>query len=480
MSEEWVIIQLDEKVARMHGLPARVPAPKSQFEGIADAGFELPKLKKWITSFLGVAPPAWRSQNPELAKSYDRFVAKADFWERGMAALSKHDVAGAISAFKMISNVDPDDHAAKMNLGLAYAQSGDAEQARKALTAIRATYAGDADYHVALGQALVTLGEKDAAADEFALALEAQPNNASALKALVALGFLVAVYENPRDAASLTYVRKDALLDTVKEIWGEATRDASYYLDQLDYHASEQRHELALAAAEQALAVAGSDAKERAEVGRLAALRGLRRFDEALAQAEKALGAYPRSVRLFVERARIQLEAGRTADADVAIDAALAIDPGWLEALALRFPLERTLSEQSADRIAKMAAWADAHGASAGAWMWLGLLRSKAGAQEDAIDCLKKAVSLAPTDDEIRSAYWAELGQAGRWELVIADASALDMKSRSWKVRWTEAEGYAALGKKVEARAAFTALNADESLPIEIRKRAKRAVDRAG
>ena len=58
MAEEWVVIQLDEKVARMHGLPARVPAPKSEFEGLADAGFELPKLKKWITAFLSVAPPA--------------------------------------------------------------------------------------------------------------------------------------------------------------------------------------------------------------------------------------------------------------------------------------------------------------------------------------------------------------------------------------------------------------------------------------
>lgn len=138
--------------------------------------------KKSISAFLTAAPSAWRSQNADLAKSYDRFIAKADFWERaGLAALSKRDVAGAITAFKMIASVDPDDHAARLNLGLAYAQSGDATLAKKAFEAVRTSYEGDPDYHVAYGQAHLTTGDKDAAADEFALALEAKPDNMDAL-----------------------------------------------------------------------------------------------------------------------------------------------------------------------------------------------------------------------------------------------------------------------------------------------------------
>lgn len=478
MAEEWVVIQLDEKVARMHGLPTRVPAPKSEFEGIADAGFELPKLKKWITSFLTAAPASWRTQNADLAKSYDRFIAKADFWQRGLTALQKQDTAGAISAFKMVSSVDPDDHAAKMNLGLAYAQSGDAANAKKALVAVRPTYEGDADYHVALGQSLLQLGDKEAAADEFALALEAKPDCSSALKALAGLGILVPVYENPRDAASLTYLRADALVPTMEEIWGEAPRDADYFLAQLEYHAAENRHAVALAAAEKAIAAAGAAGSERAEIGRAAALRSLDRLDEAKSHVDAWLAAHPDSVPALVERARVHFAAGRTAEAKTDVAAALARDAGNFEALALEFPLERTLTEASAGRLAELRAFADAHREAAGAWMWLGLLQSKAGAVDDSLETLKKAVSLAPNDDDIRATYWIELGRHGKWEDVVADAQTLDMKTRSWKVRWNEAEAYSSLGKRVEARACYTALNSDESVPIEIRKRAKRAAER--
>ena len=478
MAEEWVVIQLDEKVARMHGLPLRVPAPKTEFEGLADAGFELPKLKKWITAFLGVASPAWRAENVDLAKSYDRFIAKADFWQRGITALQKKDVPGAIAAFKMVSNVDPDDHAARMNLGLAYAQAGDSEQAKKALTAVRATYEGDVDYHLALGQTSLALGDRDTAADEFALALEAKPSSTAALQALAGLGILVAIYENPRDAASLTYVRKDALLESLAEVWGEAPRDADYFLTQVEYHASENRHDVALAAAERAIA-ASTEAPERAHVARASALRQLGRLDEAQAHLDGLLGKTPDAITARVERARIHMNAGRSAEADADVAAALANDPGNLEALALRFPLERTLSEQTAGRLVALRAWAEQHPTSAGAWLWLGLLQSKAGAAEDSLDTLKKAVALAPADDDIRATYWIELGRAGKWDAVVADSLTIDMKTRNWKVRWNEAEAYAALGKKVEARAVYHSINADESLPIDLRKRAKRAAERA-
>jgi hypothetical protein len=50
------------------------------------------------------------------------------------------------------------------------------------------------------------------------------------------------------------------------------------------------------------------------------------------------------------------------------------------------------------------------------------------------------------------------------------------MAKRDWKLRWQEAEAYLGLGKKLEARGAFSAINYDESLHVDIRKRAKRAV----
>ena len=50
------------------------------------------------------------------------------------------------------------------------------------------------------------------------------------------------------------------------------------------------------------------------------------------------------------------------------------------------------------------------------------------------------------------------------------------MSQRDWKLRWNEAEAYGGLGKKLEARAAFSAINFDDRLHVDIRKRAKRAV----
>jgi hypothetical protein len=47
-------------------------------------------------------------------------------------------------------------------------------------------------------------------------------------------------------------------------------------------------------------------------------------------------------------------------------------------------------------------------------------------------------------------------------------------------LRWSEADAYLGLGKKMEARAAFTAINADDSLHVAVRARAKRAVENMG
>ena len=64
--------------------------------------------------------------------------------------------------------------------------------------------------------------------------------------------------------------------------------------------------------------------------------------------------------------------------------------------------------------------------------------------------------------------------------LLQSAAKIDDMKKRDWKLRWNEAEAYSGQGKKVEARACFTAINHDDTLHVDIRKRAKRAVKSLG
>jgi Flp pilus assembly protein TadD len=88
-----------------------------------------------------------------------------------------------------------------------------------------------------------------------------------------------------------------------------------------------------------------------------------------------------------------------------------------------------------------------------------------------------KAVALAPGDDDARADYWAHLVRLGRFEVLLADATTVtELRAHDWKLRFSEAEAYRGLGKRVEARAAFAAINQDASLPVEVRKLAKRAV----
>ncbi len=170
----------------------------------------------------------------------------------------------------MVASVDPDDHATKMNLGLALANTGDNAGAITQLDSVRATFTGEVDYHVAVGQILFALGKVDRATDEFVLALEANPECKPAMDALVKLGVLVAVYEDARDAASLVYVRADGLSSVLTDAWNAAPRDARFFVEQMDYHLAEGRAEIALAAADRAILAGGAaELVTRARVARL-------------------------------------------------------------------------------------------------------------------------------------------------------------------------------------------------------------------
>ncbi|MCC6552511.1 MAG: hypothetical protein IT372_05740, partial [Polyangiaceae bacterium] len=164
--------------------------------------------------------------------------------------------------------------------------------------------------------------------------------------------------------------------------------------------------------------------------------------------------------------------------AAAAIDRALERDPGDLQALALRFlPQDMNDIEKVHKALPALSAFVEAHPGSAGALRSLARAKLAIGRAEDAIATFAQAVSLAPADDELRAEYWGELGKEQRYDEILADAAKIeDMPKRDWKLRWNEAEAYLNVGKKMEARACFSAINFDESLHVDVRKRAKRAV----
>ena len=240
----WVLIGLDEKLAKKQGVPPRVPVPKADFESIADKGLGIDQVRKWVTAFMatpGAQNSKWRVENASLVKAYDAFLAKGGSWQKAQEAFAKNDMKGAIGALKLVCNLDPNDHAARLNLASALANNTEFPAALKLFEAIKDTYADDADYHVALGHVHLAMANKDLAVGEMVLALEASPGCAPALEALKQLGVLIPVYENPRDATSLTYVRADSVVEYLETVWDAEPRDLAYFLEQIAYHRLAQR-----------------------------------------------------------------------------------------------------------------------------------------------------------------------------------------------------------------------------------------------
>ena len=482
---EWVLIGLDEKMSRRQGIPARLPVPKTEFEGLAEKGLSMEVARTWIKDFLANSEPGksgvWRKQNSQLVSSFEGFLDKAPMWEKAQKAFAENDYEKAISTLKRIATMDPEDHAARLNLASALANKGDMPGALKAFKAIYKTFEGDAEFHVSLGHIHVAVHDRDSAINEFVLALEAKSDFQPALDALTKLGVLSAIYENPRDAASLTYVRSDALTEYLVGQWDATPHDAPFFLEQLVYHERDGRHALALAAAERVVGKgpeATREQLERAHVARISALRALGKNQEAIAAAREHLATVPDSAGVRVELARCYESGGQHTEALAEVERALEIEPGDQHALVLRFwPADKNDLQKVNDAIPALRAFAEAHPQVAGVWRSLARAALAAGRHDEALELFAKAVGLAPADDDLRAEYWSELGKQERFEDILKDAERVgDMKTRDWKLRWNEAEAYVGLGKKLEARACFSALNFDETLHVDIRKRAKRAV----
>lgn len=473
---EWAYVKLEDKVARRNGMPTQIPVPKEEFEGLAEKGLDGAQVRKWISTFMQEVSGSWRQQNNALASRYDAFLAKAMHWDKAQKAFSKGDSEGAIKALKMITRVDKEDDAAKLNLAMALAAGGNYPDALEMFKAIEEVCKGDPDYHVAKANVEMALSDTEAAINDFADALEAKPDCKPAMDGLVSLGVLLRVYDDPTDAASLTYVRSDAVLDYFKQVWEMDERDVDYYLEQIGYHELEKRWQVVVAAADQALALSGGK-QDRAAAARIAALRA-DKSEEATAEARKYLEANPESVPALVELA--QCVGHATDEGSALLDKALELDPG--DQIALRLKLWPASGDDLQPLLAALPglkAFAEAHPDSAGAWRSVARAMLRLNQDDPALEIFRKAIELAPDDDDLRSEYWAELGRLQRWQDILNDAANVkDMSTHSWQLRWGEAEAYAGLGKKQEARAAFTAINHDESLLVDIRRRAKRAAER--
>jgi tetratricopeptide (TPR) repeat protein len=483
---EWMILPLDAKLARRQGMPLKVPVPKEEFEGLADAGLTGDKLLGWIKDFFETADVAkdgnWRRRNSEMVSQLEGFVSKQPLWAKAQELFGQNEYAKATATLKRITVMMPDDHAAKMNYANALANQGEHDKAMKQLKQIRDTFSGEPDYHVTVAQMHVALGDTDAAIGECVLALESKPDHLGAMDALAKLGLLSRIYTEPRNAGSLAFVRADALMEFLLGHWDSEPRSAEYYIEQAVYHESENRFEAALEAATRAIAAGGDKPSERAEIGRVAALRNLGKLPDAVAAAKAFLEKNPGSAAMEVELSSCLRRGGDKDGAAAAVDRALKNDPGDQEAICLKYwPDDRGDLMQVSKCLDALDAHAKAHPDSAGAWRSLARAKLVCGADEEALGLFEKAVALAPGDDDLRSEWWAELATKTQYQKIIDDSQKVDdLVKRDWKLRWNEAEAYRGLGRMMEARAVYMQINADDSLHVDVRKRAKRAAGEMG
>ena len=484
--DEWLLINFDDIVAKRQGLPPQIPVPKAKFEGLADKGLPAKEARAWCSDFLNNSEigknGAWRKKNREVVVAMEQFIDCGPLWDKAQKAFAENDMEKAISTLKKITVQAEGDHSAKLNLASAYANTGQYDNALKYFKQIAATYKGDAEFHVAVGHVHVKMANKDLATDEFVNALEAKPDHQGALDALTQLGVLCKIYENPKDATSLLYVRADSVGDYLTGEWDKEPRSVDFYLEQVAYHDRERRYGVVLEAADRAIKAAGDGGNEVASLAKISAYRALGQLDQALAAAKDYVEKNPSSVGGLVELARCYGSSHDTEQANATVDKALALDPGDLGALMLKFwPEDPNDVQKVGDMLPSLQAFVEAHGNITGTWRTLARAYLMLNRIDEALDLFKKAVDIKPDDDDLRSEWWAELAKHERPEEIIKDAEKLgDLKGRDWRLRWNEAEAYSGLGKMVEARACFSALNFDESLHVDIRRRAKRAVNSLG
>lgn len=478
---EWVVLNLDAKQAKQHGMPEKMPMPKDQFEAVGIKGLTHETAHKWITEFMTAAGPTLRQKEPQTARRYEAYLSKMKFWHDAQKAFAKRDFSKAASLLQLVSNVDKEDYAAKQNLATVHAALGNHAAAVKVFEEIAEVWSGSADYHVAFANTLIAAGNKDEAIEQFVQALEAEPDCRMAMEGLVTLGLLIKIYEDPLDPKSLTFVRRDSVLAYLTGEWDKSAPGPDFLLRVGAYHESEGRYEIALAAAEKLRALSPND--EAAVLLQASCLRRLGKTDEAAQLLQTHLAFAPNSASVLAQLAQLAFEAKDSAKGHDWVSRALAIAPGHLTALQLQFfeSVDPPSLEQAAAKLEAVDAYATAHPDSAGAQRVLGRVLLQINNEERAVTALAKAAELAPGEDDVLAEYLNALLRYGRFQAVIDVVGALsDLATRDWRLRWSEADAYLGLGKKMEARAAFTAINADDSLHVTVRARAKRAVENMG
>src|SRR5260221_2444318 len=149
---------------------------------------------------------AQRDQNckrpAELERALSTRPSAAAFDALGAYFGHRKEFSCAFSAFQSALRLEPNSWEAHYNFGLAYLESGDAENAPREFRAAVQLKPELPQSHAALGTSLGQLHETGAAIEEFKAALRIDPQSISALD-----GLTKAVIQQKRYSAAIAYLR---------------------------------------------------------------------------------------------------------------------------------------------------------------------------------------------------------------------------------------------------------------------------------
>ncbi len=235
---------------------------------------------------------------------------------RGFLLLRQGEAMPAIPYLKRAAGLLPDQPEIQIELALAHDEAGEADKARRLLEKIVARWPQQADAWIHLGNRAALAGDHGTAAGHYEAALRAEPDHVGAL-----LNIGHCYLETGRlEAAAQAYgkaVEKQPSLSSAHSGIGMVRQR------QGDTAAAEAAFRAAIAAA------AGRDAMAHANLAGLLRDRG--RYDDAIDQFRAALAIHP-TPGFHAGLATVLERAHRLAEAEQAVEAALALDPAQPEA----------------------------------------------------------------------------------------------------------------------------------------------------
>lgn len=459
-TREWIQIGLDPAEARRLGMPASLPVPKDAYDEFADTPPTFEEFVAWTREFLVEMP------DHPLAAGVRVFAEKGPLWIAARAHLLEGEWEDALELLQQVLALDPDDAAAHFNLGAVYRNLGDPGRSLAEYARCEEFFADSGLFYTNRARTHEALQQLEAATDDYRKALELLPGDEFVLEQLTRLGELVELAVNPENPEETIFVTRENYLQAVEDYWATSPQTPEFFLGQAALLLDEGRAELAMQAADRALAL-GTDAADVWLYKGLALWR-LRRHDDAIAALEAFVAREPESAAGLLNLVKVVWEQRGHAAAIPLLRRVAEFDPNNLPALQM---LAATAGgEDMPGAFDRVETVRDAHPDAWAPYRVLGDLHWREEEPDAAIRAYEAALARGADDDTI-AGYLAILGELERPDEMARVADAVSaLERRGLALRWNAMQGYLDAGRKADAASLLRSMMDDPELSPDNRR----------